>query len=481
MKEKFFKNIKILFLVIYSIFSIGLLVAPLKYTHSIKFIILYILIFSLFIIFIKLKNIINNLLHKKKYYKIIFISVIFIGILIRVLLLCVNYSELTGVGDYQTFFSNSAIFCESNKIFQKTYVELFPFLIPYMVLLGSFFKIASISYKSVVLLNIILDLLTALFLYFSFDNKNIKMILPCLWLLNPINCIWCTICCPVVAVNFGIVLSIFAFSKALKHINSKLFILYSIITGVIMGIANMFRPLMLIMLIAIALYYIFINLKQKKLNTYYIISFLLIFISFISISFLGRFTLNKIIDGKVSTSSGWTLYIGSNIESSGGWYSEPKFEEFSEKYSTAEEIQQEFKKLAIERYKNNGIKNINLFISKFFVITGNIAEYSFETFKGTISISNNLLLNLIKLTFHIYITILILLNALNVYLDIKYKNSDIQDLFYMLLYIGLVMAHLFVEVSPRYYMPAIVPLTIISGLSLYKFLIVTKKGEIKND
>ena len=45
MKEKFFKNIKILFLVIYSIFSIGLLVAPLKYTHSIKFIILYIIIF----------------------------------------------------------------------------------------------------------------------------------------------------------------------------------------------------------------------------------------------------------------------------------------------------------------------------------------------------------------------------------------------------------------------------------------------------
>ena len=51
----------------------------------------------------------------------------------------------------------------------------------------------------------------------------------------------------------------------------------------------------------------------------------------------------------------------------------------------------------------------------------------------------------------------------------------------MLLYIGLVLAHLFVEVSPRYYMPAIVPLTIISGLSLYKFLTITEKGEIKND
>lgn len=163
MKKNFLKNIEILFLIIYIIFSIGLLVAPLKYSHFTKFIILYIIAFSLFIIFIKLKNIINNLLHKKNIKKIIFISIITIGILIRILLLCINYSELTGVSDYQTFFSNSASFCESNKISQKTYVELFPFLIPYMILLGSFFNLATISYKSVVLLNIILDLITALF------------------------------------------------------------------------------------------------------------------------------------------------------------------------------------------------------------------------------------------------------------------------------------------------------------------------------
>ncbi len=475
------KNIEILFLVIYSIFSIGLLIAPLKYTHSIKFIILYIIIFSLFIIFIKLKNSVNNLLHKKNIKKIIFISIVTIGILIRILLLCINYSELTGVSDYQTFFSNSATFCESNKISQKTYVELFPFLIPYMVLLGSFFKIASISYKSVVLLNIILDLLTALFLYFSFDNKNIKMVLPCLWLLNPINCIWCTICCPVVAVNFGIVLSIFAFSKALKHINSKLFILYSIITGVIMGFANIFRPLMPIMLIAIALYFVYINLHKKKFNINYLISFLIILICFFSIKFSTRFILNKIISGDVSTTSGWTLYIGSNLESSGMWYPETKLDELLSAGLSPEEVQQEFKRLAIERYKTNGIYNISLFMKKFLIITGNIADYSFGTLLSIYQPNNIIITTLIRVLLNSFIYLLILLNALNVYFDIKYKKLDIQVLFYMLLYIGLVMAHLFVEVSPRYYMPAIVPLTIISGLSLYKFLTITEKGEIKND
>lgn len=480
MKKNFFKNIEILFLIIYSIFSIGLLAAPLKYTHSIKFIILYIIVFFLFMLFIKFKNNINNLLHKKNIKKIIFISIITIGILIRILLLCINYSELTGVSDYQTFFSNSASFCESNKISQKTYVELFPFLIPYMILLGSFFKIATISYKSVVLLNIILDLLTAIVLYFSFDNKNIKIVLPCLWLLNPVNLIWCTICCPVVAVNFGILLSIFIFSKLLKNINSKAFILYSILTGAIMGFANMFRPLMPIMLIAIVLYYIFINLKQKQLNINYIISFLLIAISFICIKTLGTFALNKIINGKVSTTSGWTLYIGSNLDSNGMWYPETKLDEFLSNGLSPEETQREFKKLAIEKYKTNGMNNIKLFKNKFLVLTGQTAEYTFGTFLS-IHQPNSLISKVIKLSLYSFVCLLILLNILNVYIDIKYKALSIQDLFYMLLYIGLVMAHLFVEVSPRYYMPAIVPLTIIGGLSLYKFLTVTKEGEIKND
>lgn len=476
------KNIvSIIFILIYSIFSLGLLITPFKYTHSIKFIVLYVILFLLFIAFIKLKSSIKKLLDKKYIKRIIFIFIISVGILIRLLLLFIDYPEVTGVGDYQTFFYNSVAFCESNEITLKTYVELFPFLIPYIVLLGSFFKIASISYKSVVLLNIILDLLTALFLYFLFNNKNIKMVLPCLWLLNPINCIWCTICCPVVAVNLGIVLSIFAFSKVLKHINSKLFILYSIITGVVMGFANMFRPLMPIMLIAIAMYFVYINLHKKKFNINYLISFLIILICFFSIKFSARFTLNKIISGDVSTTSGWTLYIGSNLESNGMWYSETKLDELLSAGLSPEEVQQEFKRLALERYKTNGIHNISLFMKKFLIITGNIADYSFGTLLLIYQPNNIIITTLIRALLNSFVYLLILLNALNVYLDIKYKKLDIQVLFYMLLYIGIVMAHIFVEVSPRYYMPAIVPLTIISGLSLYKFLTVTKKGEIKND
>lgn len=42
------------------------------------------------------------------------------------------------------------------------------------------------------------------------------------------------------------------------------------------------------------------------------------------------------------------------------------------------------------------------------------------------------------------------------------------------------MSHLFVEVSPRYYMPALIPLCILNSIALYKNL-KTDLGDVKND
>lgn len=162
-----------------------------------------------------------------------------------------------------------------------------------------------------------------------------------------------------------------------------------------------------IMLIAILLYYIFINLKQKNLNVNYILSFLLITISLLCVKSLGTFTLNKIIR-KCSTTSGWTLYIGSNLESNGMWYSEKKLDEFLSSGLSPEETQQKFKDLAIERYKSNGINNVKLFKNKFFVLTEQTSEYSFGTFLS-ICQPSNLIAHIIKLSLHFICFLLTLL------------------------------------------------------------------------
>lgn len=311
MREKLIKYIEISFLIIYIIFSFGLCLTLFQYNHTLKFIVLYIFVALLIAVLIKFRKTIKKFLNKKK----IFILCITIGILLRISLLFFNYPKLEGVGDYQTFFYNASSFSNNNTMSNPTYIALFPFLMPYIVILGSFFKIFGVSYFAVILLNIILDLLTSLFLYFTFKNKSLSKCVSLVWLLNPINIVWCTVCCPVVLVNFGISASILIFSILLKNINSKKFIIYSILTGIIIAISNSFRPIMPIMLIAIGLYYMYINLKEHKFNKNYLISFILIIIFFMITQFGINIAMDKLNGQDVSKTDGWTLYAGSNLKS----------------------------------------------------------------------------------------------------------------------------------------------------------------------
>lgn len=459
-----------IFLIIYLIFSIGLCLAPFKYSNSTNILLLHLLEILLLICFASFRKNIKQFINKNKIKKIVFPIIIVIGILLRISLVFINYNELSGEGDYQTFFYNASSLSETGEFFSKSYVELFPYLMPYIIILACFFKLFNVSYQSIVILNIILDLLIPLCFYFIFSNTKIKKTSIALWLLSPINLVWCMVCAPIVLVNFGITLSILVFSRLLKHINSKLFILYSLLTGCVMGISNTFRPLMPIMLIAIMLYFIYIIMSKKEAFIHFILSFILIVLSFFGVKFLCHNIMNKIIDGNISTTSGWTLYVGSNIESNGMRFSSAETVTIFSKDIPAEEIQKEFKELAINRYKNNGIKNIKLFIEKTFVLVGNVAEYTYDTLLLSVQINNNLILTIAKFLLNLYIDILILLNIINVIIDIYCNALDKYDIFFMLLYMGLISAHIFVEVSPRYYMPALIPLTIISGISLYKLL-----------
>lgn len=476
MKEKIIKYSEITFLSIYILFSIGLLITQFKYTNVLKAIMLYSLILILIVLTFKFKNKLKKFVNTKKF----FILCIVLGITTRILLLTLNYKEIS-IADYQEFFYNASSFCNTNTISDPTYVGLFPFLMPYMVLLGLFFKIAGIKYTSIVLLNIILDLFIPLFLYLTFKNKSIGKCASVLYLLNPIALIWCTVCCPVTLVNFGISLSILIFSILLKNIDSKKYILFSILTGIIMAISNSFRPIMTIMLIAIFLYYMYINIKNKKFKLNYLISFLLILISFWASKTGIYLMMNKINSVPVSRTSGWTLYIGSNVNSNGMWYSEPKLNELLKNGQSVEEIQREFKQLAIERYKSNGINNIKLFANKFVVLTGDVSNYTFSTFLNTVNIHPEFLFRIISILLYSYVFASILLNILIAIQSLISRKNIELNIFYMLFYIGIIMAHLFVEVSPRYYMPALIPLCIINSISIYQNIKSNMKGSENND
>lgn len=61
--------------------------------------------------------------------------------------------------------------------------------------------------------------------------------------------------------------------------------------------------------------------------------------------------------------------------------------------------------------------------------------------------------------------------------NITDKNENSRLVFYRMFFIGLVASHLLVEVSPRYFMPMLVPLMILMGFQIEKLM----KKENVND
>lgn len=63
---------------------------------------------------------------------------------------------------------------------------------------------------------------------------------------------------PINIVNTMIIISAYVFECLLSSFYNKIYLIISIILGIIIGISNSFRPIMIIFLIAIFLYYLYL-------------------------------------------------------------------------------------------------------------------------------------------------------------------------------------------------------------------------------
>jgi len=213
-----------------------------------------------------------------------------------------------------------------------------------------------------------------------------------------------------------------------------------------------------------------IKIKDYKKRGLLAFGFIIIMLIYIIINNITNILISKLIKQEVSTTPGWTLYLGGNIEYNGIW-NEKASGEYTELFNnnslTAEEMQQILKTKAINQYKTNGINNISLFINKFVVLTENISGYSFQNLIEVATINENIL-SVIRIYIEIFMIKIILLN---IYIN-KYSinNTEIfeNNFIYFLIVIGIILSHLFVEVSQRYMMPLLPALTIITTYCISK-------------
>jgi hypothetical protein len=246
----------------------------------------------------------------------------------------------------------------------------------------------------------------------------------------------------------------------------------SIIFSILLAVANLFRPIMIILLIAIFIYLLILKFDRKTFFKYLLV---------VRIIFGSYFLLNKSIlsltkyylsDDIADKTVGWNIYVGSNLKSSGTW-NEKQQTEFDKMFyssATANEIQEYFLEKGINQYKSNGIvNNLLLFVKKGIILIKDPDSLTCYVFNKMQKQSlNNYVLFFIKFLAAVSYYVLLLFNVIFAYYRLKKKDGN--DYFYILqlFIIGIVCSHLFVEVSPRYCLVLIVPYALLFAMYFKK-------------
>ena len=442
-----------IFSIVYLLFAIFLFIINFNNINIYNFIGL---IISIILLLITLK-------FNKKNDNKIFIILLIITILSRISLFFIDYTQISN--EYSFFYYNSISY-SNNMGIENSYIAMFPHLYTYIFLLGNVMKIVGTNYTAVILLNLIFEIIGAIFFYLlikKLEKYDIKKSI-LLYLFNPFNILWTTICFPVIVPNtmFIIIVYVFTLMKKNEILNKK--ITYSIILGIILGISNTFRPIVIIYIIALIIWFILKSLKQRKITRDYYIPLIVI----ISIYILSNLILNNYISNKIEiklpdTKYGWTIYVGSNYDSKGMWNQNDSLY-MNELYSKNdnERTHKLLLDKGIERYKKLNVRIIPLVAYKANILGNDFEYYTLNEYN---TLRNNeiskTLQNLITILLSIYLYYILLSNIKVILNNIKNKKDT--HLYSLAIYtLGLFISILIVEVSRIYFMSILIPIIIYS-------------------
>ena len=402
---------------------------------------------------------------QKHLYKILLILCV-IGILVRISLFFYNYKS--PISDYEAFFSNSVVLAENIDV-DSNYIALFPHLAGYIITVGFIMKLFGTSYTTVIAINIILDILSSIIIYLIIknitNNKHKASFGATIWLINPINIFWCIKSAPIVMFSFAFLFAIFILYKTVDSINKKTFLLWSLLLGIALGIANLYRPVIGIFFIAILIMYFFKSLKEKKYFKL-LFGFIVSFTLFFSIGKVEYLIVKNVIKKEPSsTLPGYNLYVGSSIPTKGQWNLDMS-NELDKKYEELEfdpnETQDYFAKKSFEQYKENGFKNITFFIKKFYSLTYNVTGLSHDAFLEQAPNPKSNIQKIIGFYAHFVFYQILFLNIIFGYKSICKKGIDLKSMILQLFIIGFFIASIIPEVASRYTLPLLPVLTILA-------------------
>ncbi|MFV0484916.1 MAG: hypothetical protein ACK5MU_01655 [Candidatus Saccharimonadales bacterium] len=489
--EKLFKSpLKILLflIVLWVIFANFYFGVNLKHTAVALFVITT-LIFAIAIAIkkLRLKPKLKKITTKKWFYIAAIIAIFLTGTIARLSFLQYEYSPTWDPG---TFYWNAEPLSQTGELVQEVdenttitreaYFAMYPYEMNYTGLLAIANIIFGGGLFSVIILNILLDILGAALTFLIMKNLLPKqkwppLIAAAIYFLNPFNIVFSALSLPIIAVNTIIILVIYVVIKFLQKTPSgyKTWQLLAVFAGlgIILAIGNGFCPMFAIILIAILLLvlYLFTSkiIKGKNLTIKTACACLLMLVAYFVTAQLNF----SIVDhyAKIPAArnaSGWALYLGSNIDYSGKWaYDSPDQDvrtELWQKYpSDMQSVHNELSRLAIERYQANGVAgNVQLYVNKALIANGDQANsmYNASSLIGYEQTQEEIVSEIAKI-FTLALSVALLIN---IYKNWGKGNTAVW-IFLSLIIIGFFAGSLLVEVKNRYFtilLPAMILLSV---------------------
>jgi hypothetical protein len=423
---------------------------------------------------------------KKQLSVAILVLAISIGLVLRFGFLCFEYAPSL---DPENFFTNASTLAERNSLATPEYIAMFPYLFAYDYILSLSFSLFGANTLAIIILNTSCDIVSTVLVGYIIHkltySKPLGITSSMLWWLNPFNIIFCALSLPVIIVN-TLLLAIFAVLAYLFfHIHKRGFlrtVLISALLGLLMGIANCFRPIIVIIIIAICFYSIVCFLQKKDitlLRNLFIVNVIAICV-FMFITGIYQQIVNVETGYPTNTEkAGWSIYVGSNYQTYGQW-NQSDYGHLQNLMDSNKDISSVFFQLkneGIERWGGfDAFESLDLAYQKMTVFSGDVQNMAYDLTSSFPFFSKHSMATMLEhVLCALYWFVLLWLSIIFLIKNQKNGTADFIALLSIVV-IGLYFGFILVEAMNRYFTIFLPAFTILASLG-FRQAVMTSKSE----
>jgi len=394
-------------------------------------------------------------------------------------LLAVCLLQLEPFSDFKIYHDTAQLLAEGKNV-SDAYISSFPHIIGFSEVLSWCYRIFGSNVFVVQLGNVLLETATAVMLYLCAKrlfSRKIADFTVFLYGISPSFIFYSEFLVTEVLSTFLLTVLFYL----VLRLQEKRSITLGILFGVISAITNCIRPCGMVLLLAFAIYLLFISFSKKQL-----LSLMLAGLCYLGCN-TGLYRGIERINGQsiAHMPIGYNLYIGSNVDANGRWnVTDDSYARslMNDPDITPDQMHQRLWSEGIFRYRENGIgSNLKLGCLKFGITWGTQMQPAVSLRQSNDFMFWDSLFQFGNLSnaFHLILMLGIFVGAVR----LRHKQEKNAIMFLCIFVLGVAALHLLAETQERYSYGAIVLLLPVAaiGLSRVYDAICNVFGRLKED